>query len=334
MPDLYPAAKRTNAAMHAHIEGLEQRQLLAVSIYEGYLDVMGTATADTIMISLDADDRNTLVIDMTDGNGVSTQDRFSIRQLTLDVKAFYIAGGAGADYIQIDESNGKIGFAFYMEGHGRVSQVGADDLANDTLIGGSGHDLILAGGGDDVIYGAAGDDRLDGGDGNDFLDGGGGGDYIYGRAGEDWINGKSGNDYIEGGADDDNIAGGRGADEIYGNDGDDFLAGDDQADTLDGGMGSDQVWGGGGSDLIYGGDGDDQLIGQSGNDWIFGGRGNDLLKGGSGKDRLDGGIGVDSLLGGGGCDVFNIDKNSTRGEAKDQSLFDDRFGNVWKIKPY
>jgi Ca2+-binding RTX toxin-like protein len=64
---------------------------------------------------------------------------------------------------------------------------------------------------------------------------------------------------------------------ILGGDGNDTLHTSDSNDTIDGGAGNDWIDGYGGDDALSGGDG---------NDTILGGAGNDLLDGGAGDDTL------------------------------------------------
>src|SRR5688500_16757186 len=160
-----------DAVRSAAIETLEQRRMLTVEIEsDGFLVVDGTNGDDEIIISLDADDRNTLIID--DNGDVH---RFDIRDFGFDIKSVIVSGFSGADRIEVDQSNGAIRAAFVFLG-------GSGD---DTLIGGGGHDLLDGGAQSDEIFGGSGDDRLDGGGDNDTLVGDRGDDHFPGRDGDD-----------------------------------------------------------------------------------------------------------------------------------------------------
>src|SRR3954469_3986648 len=108
-------------------EQLESRTLLSVTIQGGEMIVQGTDSDDVIIIHLDASDPNLLVIE---DNDVPTF--FDRRQLSLEVLAFFVQGGDGSDFLQVDETNGKIHIGFTFQGEG----------GDDTIIGGSGNDFI------------------------------------------------------------------------------------------------------------------------------------------------------------------------------------------------
>src|SRR3954468_14692345 len=95
-----------SSAGSSFIEQLESRTLLSVTIDDGVLTITGTDADDVITISLDASDPNLMVV--TD-NDVSTF--FEKSQLALDVHGILIQGLDGNDDIEVDESNGRIGFA-------------------------------------------------------------------------------------------------------------------------------------------------------------------------------------------------------------------------------
>jgi Ca2+-binding RTX toxin-like protein len=86
----------------------------------------------------------------------------------------------------------------------------SDDLAIDTLDGGSGDDFLYGYGGDDILDGGADNDVLFGGLGDDTIDGGTGNDAAYGGAGADLLTGDTGDDLLDGGDDDDVIVAGAG----------------------------------------------------------------------------------------------------------------------------
>ena len=165
----------------AAFEPLEQRRLLTVQLQDGFLIIDGTNSDDEIILSLDADDRRTLIVD---DNG--QRHTFTLRQLALDVKGAFVTLGPGADLFEVDQTNGAIRFAIQVLG-------GSGD---DTIIGGGGHDALYGQGQSDSIRGGSGDDRIDGGDDNDTITGDRGDDHIFGREGDDFIRGRAGNDFI------------------------------------------------------------------------------------------------------------------------------------------
>ncbi len=94
-----------------------------------------------------------------------------------------------------------------------------DDVGNDTVTGGDGHD---------VLTGDGGVDRLDGGPGDDLLDGGAGNDRLAGELGSDMLDGGTNDDALDAGAGDDVIRAFNGRDVA------DAGAGDDEIYSLDG----------------------------------------------------------------------------------------------------
>ena len=298
----HAAAPGASAIARAVMETLEERQFLTVTISNPplFLDITGTSSDDVIVLSLDADNKNTLVIS---DNGVDTM--FDLA--TVANPRVRILGDAGADLLQIDERNGRIRVSFFIDG-------GDGD---DTLIGGSGNDLLFGDNGVDQLFGMSGSDRLDGGGDDDTVNGGAGNDKLYGGDGSDSLIGASGNDQLFGGADDDILIGGTGDDYLAGNDGFDSLLGGDGNDTLYGGNDDDELDGGKGGDFLFGEAGDDTLLGGLGHDQLFGSLGDDDLEGGAGNDSLDGGDGIDSLFGDAGADRFSLRRGDTRGELFD-----------------
>jgi Ca2+-binding RTX toxin-like protein len=292
----------TRAARRTVAELLETRRMFAVEITDGFLLVTGTNGDDEIIISIDADDRNSLIID---DNG--QRHAFDVRQIGFDIRGIQVAAGPGADLVEVDQKNGSIKAAFVFFG-------GSGD---DTLIGGGGHDAIYGQGQSDLIRGNSGDDRLDGGGDNDTITGDRGEDRIIGRDGDDSIRGRAGDDVIDGGDGFDTLNGGSGADLIDGGNDEDLIDGGAGNDTIDGGNGDDEIDGNRGRDYIFGGDGDDFLRGGSGADQLWGRRGRDSLEGGGGEDSLDGGDGNDSLFGDIHGDTFSIRIGDRRSDIED-----------------
>jgi Ca2+-binding RTX toxin-like protein len=94
-----------------------------------------------------------------------------------------IGGGAGKDYILVDDS---VRSGLHLSG-------GEGD---DTIVGGAGDDKIMGGAGDDVIVGGAGDDNIRGGVGDDTIWGESGTDTILGETGDDKLYGDAGKDTL------------------------------------------------------------------------------------------------------------------------------------------
>lgn len=141
--------------------------------------------------------------------------------------------------------------------------VGDDTFRNETSIrskahGGDGKDTLIGGSNVDWLFGEAGGDRLEGREGKDHLFG----DSSSRGAGSDMLYGGRGNDNLYGMHCGDTLDGGRGSDTLYGGPGD---------DTLWGGDGNDELWGDSDDDRLLGGLGIDDLHGGSGNDGLFGG---------------------------------------------------------------
>lgn len=189
-----------------------------------------------------------------------------------------LLGGSGVDTINGDAGADSIdggGAGDSLFGHGGVT---VDDLASDTIVGGTGNDTIGGGGGNDSLLGGDGVDSILGGDGADTVLGGLGNDRIDGEAGDDRLFGEGDNDTILGGSGNDSLDGAAGADSLEGGDGNDTLAGGNANDTLIGGLGND---------LLNGDAGDDSVLGGDGNDTLQTSGGIDVLDGQNGTDRFD-----------------------------------------------
>lgn len=192
-----------SSACRSIIEPLERRQLLSApfaALHHGLLTVHGTARADHITVSVDANNPAKLDVEV---NGRIA--RFS----EAKVKDVQVNGGKGNDDIEIDDSNGSV-------------------TTPATLAGGAGNDTLVAG---------AGDDELDGGKGSDSLVGGSGDDDLNGDAGDDTLVGGTGSDTMNGGQGDDSLEGGGGNDEMNGDQGDDTLQAGSGHDQMHGGDG-------------------------------------------------------------------------------------------------
>ncbi len=178
------------------------------------------------------------------------------RKLGLEMAAgdenYTIAGGKGADTIEVGEGKNKIG-------------------------GGAGNDVIISGSGGNSIKGEAGADTIEAGDGKNTIDGGADNDYIYSGSGDDKIAGGAGADYIFAGDGNNSIKGDAGNDTIEAGDGKDTIDGGADNDYIDAGDGDDKITGGAGADTLIGGGGNDTLTGGAGNDVFVYDDGNDVI---------------------------------------------------------
>ncbi|MEC9345696.1 MAG: hypothetical protein VYB54_05675 [Pseudomonadota bacterium] len=179
-------------------------------VISGFENVTGTALADTISAS---DDANVII------------------------------SGAGNDLVLALGGNDDITL-----GDGDDTVDGGTGA--DTIRGDGGNDSIAGGDGADSIFGAQGNDTIDGGDGADTISGGNDADLINGGAGNDSLNGDAGNDTVFGGIGDDQLAAVSGLNLLDGGEGDDTISGGNNVDTITGGLGSDVLTGNAGNDLF------------------------------------------------------------------------------------
>jgi VCBS repeat-containing protein len=184
------------------------------------------AVADGALIDHDVASQHSIVVTVTDADGLSADASYLI-----EVKA----DNSGNDHLL------------------------GDDAAN-VIDGGPGHDTIEGKGGDDHLTGGDGDDQLEGGSGDDHLEGGDGDDFLFGDAGDDYLIGGAGGDQLFGGLDDDRLDGDAGDDQLFGSGGDDHLEGGDGDDQMFGSIGEDVLVGGHGNDLLSGGMGSDRFV--------------------------------------------------------------------------
>src|SRR5258706_10721722 len=147
-----------------HVEQLEARRLLAATLVNGVLTVVGTAGDDNITVSYRADTKWFNV--GVNGQGTSFGH--------AHVDRIIIFGLAGNDMISASHVAGFKPGVIIKGGDG-----------NDYIKGGRNRDLLIGGAGDDSIFGNASDDTLLGQDGNDLLKGGIGSDLLIGGDGND-----------------------------------------------------------------------------------------------------------------------------------------------------
>ncbi len=117
-----------------------------------------------------------------------------------------LVGGPGADRISGDNGRDTADYAartapltITLDGQANDGEAGeADNVAVETVIGGSGADKLTGGAGDEQLFGEGGNDQLHGGDGADTLVGGDGNDKLWGDGGLDGMDGGAGNDQLDG----------------------------------------------------------------------------------------------------------------------------------------
>jgi Ca2+-binding RTX toxin-like protein len=197
---------RTRSPSVATAEPLESRRLLAVSVADGLLTIVGTNRSDRIEV-IRRDDDGQIRVQLN-----ATETRFPIGEISRVL----INARGGNDFIEFSGRNGGISFPANLNG-GKGNDTIHAGLADDTISGGNGHDRIEAYAGDDLISGGNGDDVIQGADGHDTLRGDAGNDKLYGNHHDD---------VLVGGAGDDDLFGGRGVDSVWGNTGDDDFASD------------------------------------------------------------------------------------------------------------
>jgi hypothetical protein len=146
-------------------EPLDARVLFAITaifVLAGHeLRIVGDDQDNVIVVSRDA--AGTIFVN---GGSVPILNGPATTQTTAN---FHIIGGAGADQISLDETNGLLPLAGIFGGDG-----------NDTLTGGSGEDFIDGGTGNDDVFLGGGDDAFqwNPGDGSDRIEAGTGHDML------------------------------------------------------------------------------------------------------------------------------------------------------------
>ena len=158
----------------SHIEPLDARRLLSVSLAHHRLSIAGTAAANVIALSL-----------VLGGKALRVSVDGAVRRFSAaSVGTISIDAGGGNDRIAFTDAYG--GFA------GATTLLGGD--GDDTIIGSTGPDEISGGAGKDSLAGNAGNDAIRGNGGRDRIDGGAGNDNVSGNAGVDTVRGGSGRD--------------------------------------------------------------------------------------------------------------------------------------------
>ncbi len=168
-------------------EALEERRLLAgITLVHGRLKVLGSGGfANTITVGLSADQQSVDVnISYTAAHGVPMV--ITGAYPVAGMKSVQIVGGAKADSISIDQTNGSFSIPTAIFG----------EAGNDTIYGGDEPDYVAGGFGNDYINGGAGNDSLFGNAGADTLIGGPGNDQLHGQSGRNYLEGDDGNDTL------------------------------------------------------------------------------------------------------------------------------------------
>ena len=233
------------------------------------------------------------VINLTPGSlssigGITYED--ALAQLSFaQVNANRLAAG----YTAISQANydaNMAAFAADPNWRGRLTDnVGiAYGAVIENAIGGSGKDTMIGNAVDNILEGRAGNDLLFGNGGNDTLNGGTGDDTMAGGTGNDLYFVDTGGDVVT-------EASGEGTDHVS------------SAINYSLGMNVENLTLTG---AAVSGTGNNQA------NVITGNANANVLQGGGGADRLIGGDGVDRMTGGSGNDVFVVQNDATKVEAK------------------
>ncbi len=195
-----------------------------------------------------------------------------------------VTAGAGAQYLTVDESNGR-----FRPGASPEGDIAEIEFSIDLGAGSNQLAMIGTPGRDQMDFLSASGARIDGDGDTDLEIAGVEWFGAYARAGDDSISAVGIALFARGQGGNDVLRGGRSLDGLDGGSGDDRLTGGRDHDAIEGGPGADLVRGGEGSDWLIGDDGDDTLIGGSGDDTFISAASPD------GADAFDGGLGVDTV---------------------------------------
>ena len=297
------------------------------SVRNNTLTVKGAGAAEKITIRRGAPGR--LVVDVGDnGSADYTFLRSTFTRIVVN-------GGAGADRLKINESNGVFTNTEATTLNGQAG--------NDVLLGGSSHEVLRGGTENDTVDGNRGGDDVGMGPGNDSFvwNAGDGADTVRGDADEDTVtvNGSAapdtitvsptavvGHALVSGGLDVTtvealNVNGLGGEDTLFAG----AVTGLFQL-TFDGGAGADILNGGNGNDILMGGSDGDTVDGNQGADVALLGAGDDVFvwDPGDGSDVVEGGADRDELLfnGSAATEIFGASANGSR------LLFARNIGNI------
>lgn len=243
----------------------------------------GAGTADSLTLTLEATDIQSMLANMTLDDIVTIQAFINAPaagplQLTGDATKgnYTVANDFESVRIAVYDSGQIVDITSCFRQIVVKEQIQFGTEADNSMNGTLASDLIFGMGGNDIIT-------------RGTLAGSDGVDCMFGGAGNDTVTGGENTDTIAGGLGDDSLDGEGAADLVLGGLGNDIVSGNFGDDVLFGNAGQDTVLGGGDSDMMYGGAGDDSLDGQAGNDSIWGQAGDDKLIGSEGDDVLNGG---------------------------------------------
>jgi PKD domain/RTX calcium-binding nonapeptide repeat (4 copies) len=236
------------------LEPLENRRLLStssLSLVNGVLTLQGDPTVGT---RLTASIVGSTIHAGADNGHIATY-------ATSSVKSIIVNGGAGADYIYIDQ--------------GIKVPV--------TINGGNGADNVRDGGGTNVIYEGNGNDWILCRGTSNYVKAGNGNDTILGSPANDTLIAGDGNDIIDGAAGNDSITAGNGNDSITGDAGNDTISTGNGTDTINGGLGNDHLSAGTGITTFVPGSGTNTIIVDNPKDIVVPSAGNNTLLGPDGQ---------------------------------------------------
>jgi Ca2+-binding RTX toxin-like protein len=221
-----------------HLEPLESRRHLSVSLSNGILRVTGTANSDLLEV-MPTPGRIARFgsIDVRENNVLTAQFNLHVTPISKVI----MAGLGGNDTQRSTVTLPVVMYGGY--GNDRLASGSGNDwlfgeAGNDTAVGGVGNDVLLGGFGNDRLIGAWGNDNVVGQEDNDMLfgsydaltpvapppadqsdydtlSGNEGNDDLYGGPSADWLYGDAGNDGLFGGVTaTDNLSGGTGRDRL------------------------------------------------------------------------------------------------------------------------
>jgi len=185
-----------------HIEGLERRQMMAVT----------SALVDDGILHIKSDGARSTVEVVQVGTSIKVTDALNGFAKEFSVKK--------VDTVKFTGGNGNDSFVSKVA---NIPVLGYGNGGDDKLVGSNAADTLIGGAGNDRLYGGVGNDKLDGGIGNNRIYGGNGNDRLYGGKNNDILAGGGGNDFL------------------YGKEGNDTLIGFDGFDEIDGGSGADRI---------------------------------------------------------------------------------------------
>jgi Ca2+-binding RTX toxin-like protein len=205
--------KRSKSQSRLNLLALESRLVPTASISGNALKIVGTASADAVVVDE--------LTDKVQGPIFVIYESIAGHARKAPTKL----PAKGVTQIQFDGLAGNDSFHFIdLTRKGDMEIIADGGAGNDTLVGSGKDDLLIGGDGNDVLQGYGGDDTIIGGGGADRIWGGDGDDYLYGYLngstgstsadGVDVIYGQAGNDYLDGGQEGlrDMLVGGTGAD--------------------------------------------------------------------------------------------------------------------------